>query len=1121
MLVPITGRSCSGKSTMVYEMLSREASAGKRCLLLVPEQFSFEAEKQMLSRAPKNALQNIEILSFSYMAQTFLNRYRPEHLPFITPRSRKILMGLVIDDLWERLEVYGGVKNRRRLAEELLAADTELKQACIPAEMLQELAEQAQESFLASKLRDISLLLACYNAYLSRSFSDSGTMLTSLAELLCEHTDYAGYIVAVDGFSGFTGDEMQVLRHLLLQAERTFVTFCLAPEDAPDGAVFALPRKSCRALIHMARQNNIPVAAPIRTDRQFYADEALSFCEHALFATDCEAYGQPVDSIKICACETKAQECEYAAAAAKLLISEQGFRYRDIAIIERVQGSYAPDLAAACKRYDLPVYLDRNRCIASEAPVLYLLAFLECVMKQITTDALMRMLKSGMSDFSTEDIGELDNYVLMYDIDGKQWEQEWKFHPRGLGVAMTDADRDKLSELNDMRKTIVADIYGFRDRIAECSGAQITKEIYLLSQECRLPDKLRQLASVLAADNKLDEARTAIAAWESLMDCLSDIYEVTGERNLTHSRYFDLLSDAIAQSEAKVAPSGIDDILIGAADRVRLTDKKAVIIVGVNDGVFPAVSAVSGLFTQDDRKAMAQIGAELPNDITYIADRERYITYKAFSYARERLYVTYAEKDGAGGQLLPSEIIGSFAKIYPAQIFTSFSQLPFLMRVAGRQSAFRYLAAHFLSDAPEITALFSYFAVGDDSARLDTLERLAAKTLPKFKNPENARLLYGMKTRISPSRLETYYTCPFRYFCKYGLKAEPRRRAELTSAQNGLAVHYVLQRIFDDLGSKGLAESDSVARDKLIAKYLDEYRAVFLPSLSDMSERMQYIVGTYAESIRNILDRLADEFSGSEFVTCDTELKLDSSSDLAPYTVTDHSGGQIQITGTVDRVDIFRKDGVNYLRVIDYKTGGKTFKMSDVFAGLNMQMLIYLMCLWQQGEKRYHGKVLPAGILYIPANIGEMSLSRHASDREIMRQNVKNAQMNGLLLADMDVLQAMGIQNERCYIPASLGRDGVLGGSVISLAQFERLHRLIDEKIAQMGDGLRSGDISPLPVSGKNYESTCVYCDYQSVCLHEDGDPDRPILYIPDEELYQKLTEEADGNEQAGNSLDR
>ena len=150
-----------------------------------------------------------------------------------------------------------------------------------------------------------------------------------------------------------------------------------------------------------------------------------------------------------------------------------------------------------------------------------------------------------------------------------------------------------------------------------------------------------------------------------------------------------------------------------------------------------------------------------------------------------------------------------------------------------------------------------------------------------------------------------------------------------------------------------------------------------------------------------------------------------------------------------------------------------------------------------------------------------MSLSRHASDREIMRQNVKNAQMNGLLLADMDVLQAMGIQNERCYIPASVGRDGVLGGSVISLSQFERLHRLIDEKIAQMGDGLRSGDISPLPVSGKNYESTCVYCDYQSVCLHEDGDPDRPILYIPDEELYQKLTEEADGNEQAGNSLDR
>ncbi len=1103
MLQTILGRACSGKSKKIYDLLRAEAEAGEKCILIVPEQFSYEAEKQVLLHTDPVHAQNIQVYSFRFMASQLIDRHKPSHLPFISSRSKAILMGLAIDDLWDRLEMYGQVKNKQRFAAELLQTDRELKQACVPVDRLLELSDSMQKQRgLPSKMRDIGLLLSTYNAYLTSKYSDDASSLQTLAQLLTETKDFQGFILAVDGFSGFTADELSVLEELLRQVKKAYITFCLDEGNAPSGQVFDLTRKSYREIVQICNRNQITVLPAIRLEKQFYISELLSFCEKELFNFADHRAPMKDGPVRICQCSDASEECDWAAATAKHLVINEGLRYRDIAVIEGAGAPYAQRLAAAFRRYEMPIYLDNERPITGCPGVVYLLSFLECSFTKISTDAILRMLKSGLTSFERKAIDLLDNYLLMYDIDGREWADDWKYHPDGLGKSFTDTSQRQLAELNRMRLSIVESIHRFRAENEGKTIGQVTESIYRFLTKEKIAEKTKYFADELSQEGYLDQSKTVISAWSQWIECLSDLYDAAGERTVKLSRYFQFLYESALSSHAGVAPAMLDAITIGTTDRIRLFDKKAVIVVGVNDGVIPASVGMTGLFSSDERKEMASLGAVLPNDMTFLADRERYVSYKTFSYATHFLFVSYAEKGTDGSLLHPSEIIDSFRKILPRACFTSYADIPELDHIAGKESAFRYLAAHFLSDDPLISCLLAYFLKNGEEKRIDALKRIATKAFPYFRNKENARRLYGDSLYFSPSRVEDYYKCPFQYFCKVGLKAVPRKRARLSSDQNGLAVHYVLQQVFAQLGSSGLAASQKENRKVLVHHILEEYIRKFLPGIVEQSDRMNYILHSYETNILSILNRLADEFAHSTFVTCDTELPLtDRGNGIAPYRVSDHTGGVVRIGGTVDRVDLYIKDDIAYLRIVDYKTGGKEFHLEDIFAGLNMQMLIYLMCLWKNGENRYHHPVLPAGVLYIPAKIGDINLSRDADETDIQTQELKNGQMSGLLLNDPGILEAMGAGCERNYLPLKINKDGNYSGPLITLEGFHRLRNLIDENIANMSDAIRSGRIEPLPFRMDEVNDICSYCDYQSICLHEDGDPQR---ILTEEEIQEK-----------------
>ena len=1105
MLTPILGRSRSGKSTLLYKIINETGSRGGKCLLIVPEQFSFEAEKLVLQRCSPEAAANTDVASFSRLAGKLIEKYEPGHKPYIGDRGRVMLMNQALDDLWDRLSVYGRVRSRRRLAAELITADIELKQARISPERLGSLELDLKNEALSHKLDDLSLILSVYNAELAKGYSDRKSSLPRAAELFAAHPAEHGVTVFIDEFSGFTADELSLVERLIEYCPDVYVAFC---DDR--GPAFELPHQSFQAVRALADKNGVRVAAPARLAEARFASDELEHIEKRLFELQPAPYCGAARDVTVCKCSTMAEECEFAALTAKKLIYENRWRCRDIAVIERGD-AYGADLACAFARYGLPVFRDARRSIAWEGAAAYIIAFAQNALVSISTDAVLRMLRSGMSDYGEDEINKLDNYLLTFDIDGAEWKREWQYNPRGFGEELNDDSAAELARFNEIREELTSSFAAFRARTKGKNCGETLRALYDRLLRARAEEKTKSAAAYLARQGKNDEAETAVAAYNELIDCFTEMFDALGERNLDPKRFFELFAETVSGSTVGVAPQEIDAVTVGSADRIRLSDKKAVIVVGVNEGVFPIPAQAGGLLSDSERRVIAEAGAPISGDTDFLARRERFISYRAFSHASDKLYVTYALKNTAQSRLEPSEIVLTLKKILPADSFIDFDSVPAEDLAAGRESAFRYLTSHWLSTDPAVSALIAYFNNEGEKDRLEGIDRLARRGAPKL-SMDGARMLYGDRVMITPSKLESFYGCRFSYFCQYGMRAKERRRAELSASQTGSAVHYVLECVFNEYGSGGVAAMNKSEKRAAVRRYVLEYARRYMTGLAEKSRRMQYIVESYGEVIYVVLCRLSEEFAASGFVTVDTELSIGMQGDrdgLPPYFVPDGAGGVVGVRGKVDRVDLFRSGDDSYLRVVDYKTNSKRFRFGDVTNGFNLQMLIYLMALWNAGGKRYGGKILPAGVLYVPAELGELDNTRSG---DFTARTRRNGKMSGILLDDPVSLAAMNADGDVNYTPVTVG-GGKKKGPALNLIQFENLHRLIDRKIAEMGLGLKSGDILPDPVMDGDHDP-CTYCVYRGACLRDVTDCAREPEVPGDEDMYQMLSgEEENGDE--------
>lgn len=1122
MLYLILSRNGGGKTTHINNLIEQFSAAGnKKITLIVPEQFSFMSEKLMLDRVGAKAMADIDVLSFTSLAEKLAGKPALHERRRLDDSARAVLMSLALESVRDKLKLYSNHVAKPSVISDFIALSSEFKLSSVSTDSVRLALADEQENLLKTKLGDIITVLDAYDAMIENSYFNPDTLLDELFDILAENNYFKDRLVFIDSFRGFTVQEYKIIERMLQKATAVYVTLCTdnLQNSGDETDLFAHTKRTARKLISCAKKNGTPVAKPQYLSMrskfnnfppQFekYASPELAALEQELFSPSPNVYEEECGNITLCKASDIYSECEFIACTTKKLIRENGYRCRDIAVIARNSGDYEAPLRTALKKCGISVFEDSRQPVDASPVINLVSCAVQIASKGFSTETVMRYLKTELAGFTMEEISEVENYCFLWQINKGGWLKDWEQNPRGFGVEMAEEDLELLGSLNEIRRRIVAPLCSLRDSLADSTGEESAKSVFAFLERINVAENLKALANELIASGETGIALELDRLWNVVCELLDSISNVAGGRNMTASEFSAMLELMLSFQTTGNLPQGLDEITIGSADRIRTVSPKAVFIAGANSGVFPAVPSGGTTLTDKDRRRMSEIGIELSDFGEFKLAEEKLIAYNAFCCASEKLFVCCPERDAKGEQLAPSELYTKIKSLFPLCKEIDASELDGIYYVEGSDPAFEQLAKNNAPDSVLGATLNRYFSeIAEYSGKLSALERAGGIRDFRISDSSAAEKLFGKDMFISASRIEAYHKCPFAYFCRYGIKAMPRKIAELDPMQRGNVIHHVLEKLLTDYDSDFLCNAKRNELFDIILSVMNEYLMAKLDG-SQRDERFMYLYRKLAVSICDVAQRLISELRLSEFKPVDFELSIGFDGEIPPYELKT-ANGKISISGAIDRVDKAVINGKNYIRIVDYKSSGKDFKLSDVLQGLNMQMFVYLFALWQNGDKKY-GEITPAGVLYYPANSPLISAERGTEKEDIEKEKLKKCHMQGIVLNDCDVVLAMDKSAGGLYIPAEFDKNGAMKGSLIKLSQLEKLKEKADRILCEMADSLHSGEISATPVYGASYKHVCDYCDYKSVCSYES---DIPVKTLFDTDLKAALEALEEGDE--------
>ena len=656
---------------------------------------------------------------------------------------------------------------------------------------------------------------------------------------------------------------------------------------------------------------------------------------------------------------------------------------------------------------------------------------------------------------------------------------------------MTEGEKAELSKAESVRELCVSLLSAFRKEGEEGSWP---RAVLKLLTDLSLPERLSRKILSLQRQGRQQEAEDQKRTWSSVMDLLDVMERMLAGQPMTIREFRDSFSVCAAGCSLGRIPQTLDSVQIGGADRIRVTGKKAVILLGANEGEFPLLSSEDGLFTDRERKTLAGLGLEIAGNLEERILEERFISWQALSCPTKQLTLVRSLGDLAGKMRYPSALISSFREIFPNSPVLHPNDLPPDYFCRTEKTLFLQYARSFTEKTPFAASAEALLFKDGWGGKVQKLKETGSSRRFSLTDPALARKLFGKELRVSPTQIDVFFSCRFQYFCRYGLHLKPRKRAELNALSRGDIVHFLLERVLSgEYGDfRNLSDPElSALLEQLLSDYLDQA----LGGGKEKGPTFLYYYRRMRDAALRIFKALRAEFSQTKFVIAGLEEKVEPNARILPLTVPVDEETSVVVTGKIDRVDLFREADACYARIVDYKTGKKAFDLSDIAQGLNLQMLLYLFALWKNGREEY-ANVTPAGILYMPAHEPVPALPRNAGEEEVEAASEKGYTMNGLLLDNQDVLCAMEPDLAGRFLPVSLSRtsksESLKGNYLAAAEDFQNLELYTEGLLRSMADQLLSGEIEPDPYRNGD-KRPCNYCDFRAVCGHESKDAFRSI----------------------------
>ncbi len=1113
MLTLILGRAGTGKTEGMLRQLCGNGRARKQ-YYLVPEQYSHEMERRLSQTGGPGTSLYAEVLSFTRLASRVFAQVGGLNVPVLDNGGRMLLMHQAVKAVESQLTVYRRPSKRVAFLEGLLSTANELKSYCVrPEQVLDAGSDTGGED--GDKLHDLGLILSAYDALVAQRAADPRDRLTRLAEGLRDSGYLAGCDVYADCFVDFTPQEQGVLKEILWQANSlTIALTCDEMDTHQVRTEFEPTHRTAGSLVRLAREAHVEVRLQHLDARRRGWSPPLEWLEAAFYG-EAEPWPEKTQAVELYTGETPFDQVEYAAGKILELVRENGWHWRDIGVTTRSISGWEEEVEGVFGRYGIPVFLNRMTDILQKPVLTLITAALDAVSDGFEYDDMFRYLKTGLTGISPEDRDQLENYVLRWDIRGSKWTAEapWSWHPEGYAQKWDEKSTALVKELDGLRRQVIAPLAHLKSAKGD-TGAQRAMALYTFMEEIGLRERLEARGAELTRRGDLNRAEEYSQLWEILCSALEQCARLLGEEKLELREFAQLFRLLLSQYDVGSIPVSLDRVTVGGAPRMAHKDLKCLIVLGAEDTAFPLNVEPVGLLNDDDRTLLAGYGLSLAPSAAARMEREMTIIYELVSLPREQLVVCHSRQGSTGEEQRPSFLVSRLESLFPG-----------CQRVYGRgkRDAYRLSAPvpalEYLAETRDPAVLSALKENPATARRAGRLERSFGTERGRL-SPQAVEDLYSSVIHLSASKMDKLKGCHFSYFMQYGLKAKARKPAGFTAPEAGTFVHYVLEHVLKAAGDNGGVQNcQDEELKKLTRKAVAMYVRYELGGMEDKPRRFQYLFRRLLKSMDQVVRNVVEELRRSKFQPIDFELGFGMGSDV-PVQV---QAGKLtlSITGFVDRVDGWYHNGRLYYRVVDYKTGRKSFDFTDVWNGLGLQMLIYLFTLQEKGEFVLGQQdPIPAGVLYLPARDVIVPGDRDLDEEERQRRVDKSLVRSGLLLNDEQVLEAMEQAGEKGirFLPVRVLKGGKLSGdSLASAAQMGRLKRHIQRILQEIGQEFSTGNVDADPYY--HGESTaCNYCDYAEACHFEEGEKGNCKRYLPSikaKEFWEKL-EEAFGEEENG-----
>ena len=1073
MLQLVLGPSGSGKSNYLLERIEERARAGQRSLLLVPEQFTSSTESRIYARLGDEYSGRVESFSFTSLAEKLLNLYGGAAVRTLTDAGRAVLVRRALESMGDAVHYYSRHRRSTAFCEKCAETLNELKNAGVSAAQLEQLAEGAGPS--GEKLRELAGVYAAYQALLEGAAMDPTDRVAAAAERL-EPDFFADAAVFIDEFDTFNAPKRRMLERMLQCAPSITVALCAdGLEDREGGlGLFSGAKKMAGALRAMARENGVAVASPVILTEDKRHKNAPDLARLAALLAGAEPEPGPADpaQLTLLRAEDRQTEAKLAAAAAAKL-ARAGVPYSKMAVICRDASQYLAAVRYEFRLAGIPLFFDEPASAEHAAPLRLVKALLSLLRRGVSTETVLAVAKTGLTSLSEAQLCALENYAYTWQLSAAQWQQPFTLSPAGFGGEMRPAEAEQLALAESARQALAPLLANFAAAARKKPAAALCESLYRTMLALGAEEKLTASAAKLKEEEGIPAAEEAVRVWDLAVNLLDQMALLLGEETLPPAEYGELFDLLARTTDLGHIPQSLNAVIFTTAGRMRLDEPDYCFVLGLGEGEFPAAPGDRGLLTHAERDALIRQGVEMPDCFENRMVREQVCFYKALTAASKGVWMSWAS--GPSALPMTSALTEAKACLDPAAPALETADL-----AATPAAALDLLGESWDAQSPATAALFAAVEGSEaGKAALAPLRRAVSREPFAVQDTGAMHRLLGDHMRLSPSRMERYYSCPFAYFLEYVLGARPRKQAALTADQTGTLVHYILEQALKRAG-EGFVDLSETELADLAAAVAREYVSANMPGTG---ARFEYLIRRLQKSAAALLAFIQAEQRQGSFRPVAFELGIGDGPEAVPSVVlTTKTGETVRMVGKIDRVDACREGGKTWLRVVDYKTGSKEFLLEDVRRGLNCQMLVYLFTLVRNAGDKFESPA-PAGVLYLMADPAPAR-----GDRAEAAQGL-DYKVEGVVVGEPEVLSAMDSAATGLYVPVRFDKAGQprLGEALTSVEELAKLQGELDDLVVKMAEELYAGKIAAEPLAaGRKQETHCRFCDYRNVCRRQE-----------------------------------